>query len=129
LITTPPYRVAWPVPGDGSRALRVVAADAAGLTREADVAVLVDRTPPTASLADPGLNLRATVPLSADAADTGGTGVGSVAFQYSHAGADSWSTIGSDTAAPYSVDFNTASGLADGLYDFRVFVTDVAGNT
>src|SRR5207245_11036493 len=89
--------------------------------------VTVDRTAPSASIADPGANLGGTIALNATATDAT-SGAGSVTFQRSPAGAGTWSTIGTDTSAPYTVSFDTA-GVADGLYDLRVFVTDAAGNT
>ena len=89
--------------------------------------VVVDRTAPAASIADPGSSIGGTVSLGATASDAG-SGVNSVTFQRSPAGAGTWTTIGTDISAPYAVDFDT-TGLADGLYDLRVFVTDGAGNT
>src|SRR5581483_10948116 len=88
---------------------------------------VVDTTAPTASLDDPGASLGGTVHLTATASDAT-SGVQSVSFQWSPAGGNSWTTISTDTAAPYTADFDT-SQLTDGHYDLRVFVTDVAGNT
>jgi hypothetical protein len=79
----------------------------------------VDNTAPGAAMNDPGAYLRATVPLTANAADAG-SGVATVAFQRSPAGAGAW------TAVPASWD---TTGVADGLYDLRVTVTDNAGNS
>ena len=61
--------------------------------------------------------------LTSDSADAGGSGVASVVFERSPAGAGTWT----DTAASW----NTASGpdaVADGGYDVRVRTTDNAGN-
>ena len=125
--TTAPYTAAWSLPDDGNRALRAVATDAAGGTQIAVRNVTVDRTAPAATLNDPGAYLRGTVSLSADATDAG-SGVNSVSFQRSPAGADLWTTVGTDATAPFTASADT-SAVGDGLYDFRVFVTDVAGNT
>src|SRR5207253_2389440 len=42
-------------------------------------------------------------------------------------GGGSWTTIASDTTAPYSVSFDTAT-VSDGLYDLRTVATDAGGN-
>src|SRR4029078_1867827 len=119
---------AGPLPSDASRALRIVATDAVGRAATTIRNVTVDRTAPAATLGDPGANLGGTVPLSATASDTGGTGVNSVSFQRSPAGEDSWATISTDVTSPYSASFDTTD-VGDGQYDLRIFVTDVAGNT
>jgi hypothetical protein len=124
---TAPYTASWPLPGDGNRALRAVATDAAGGTQVAVRNVTVDRTAPAATPDDPGAYLRGTVTLTAGATDAG-SGVNSVSFQRSPAGANVWTTVGTDTTAPFTASADTTA-VADGLYDFRVFVTDVAGNT
>ena len=113
---------------DGLYDLRVVVADAAGnSTVSASVAdVRVDNTAPAASIDDPGAYLRGTVGLSAAASD-GGSGLASVAFQRSAAGANSWTTISTDTSAPFVASFDTTA-VADGSYDLRVVATDAAGN-
>jgi Bacterial Ig domain/Chitobiase/beta-hexosaminidase C-terminal domain/PASTA domain len=87
----------------------------------------VDDVAPTGSFTDPGSALAGTVPLTADADDLD-SAVAGVLFQRSPADADTWTTIGAaDTASPYSASFDTI-GVADGLYDLRVVITDVAGN-
>src|SRR5262249_26283169 len=64
-----------------------------------------------------------------DSAD-GGSGVSSVQFQRSTAGANSWSNQGSaDTTAPFAVTWTTTTSTPDGLYDLRAITTDKAGNT
>ena len=60
--------------------------------------------------------------LTATAADAA-SGIASVELQRSPAGAGTWTTIGSDTSAPYAVQLDTAA-LADGLYDLRAVATD-----
>src|SRR5439155_11429408 len=53
----------------------------------------VDTNAPTGTLADPGANLRATATLSSTTADTGGSGVATVTYQRSPAGANTWTNI------------------------------------
>ena len=70
---------------DGLYDFRTVALDVAG--NEGDGApvtgIRVDNTPPTVSLAAPGANLRRTVDLSGSADDGAGSGVASLAYEYS----------------------------------------------
>ncbi|MFL5946424.1 MAG: Ig-like domain-containing protein, partial [Gaiellaceae bacterium] len=86
-----------------------------------------DTAAPTSAQDDPGANLRQGITLTSAAGDTGGSGLASVAFQRRPAGGSSWTTIATDTGAPYSTPFDTTT-VADGLYDFRTVATDVAGN-
>src|SRR5207248_1565213 len=51
-----------------------------------------------------------------------------VVFERSPAGASTWTSIGTDTTAPFSTTWNTGS-VADGSYDVRAVATDSAGNT
>ena len=106
---------------DGLYDLRVIVTDVAGnSTTSALVANRrVDNTAPTASLDDPGANLRGTVTLTSSASDSG-SGVGTRTYQHSPAGAGTWTTT------PAAFD---TTGVSDGLYDLRVIVTDVAGNS
>lgn len=87
----------------------------------------VDNTLPAVSLSDPGAYLRGAVTLTATASDGGGSGMASVAFQRSPAGASTWTTICTDTTSPYSCAWTT-TGVADGQYDLRAIATDGAGN-
>src|SRR5207237_285893 len=105
-----------------------------------------DSNAPTAVMDDPGRNVRATVSLTSSVNDPtsngyasglasatfqsaadGGSGIDHVDFQSSPAGANTWSTVASDTTSPYSVPFDTTS-VADGHYDLRTVAVDVAGN-
>ena len=126
--TTAPYEAQWNVDADGNRALRAVATDLGSNTDADTTDVTIDRTAPTGSQDDPGANLRGTVSLTGSGSDPGGTGVASLAFQRSPAGAGTWTTVDTDTSAPYSASFDT-TGVTDGLYDLRVIVTDNAGNS
>src|SRR5581483_2081356 len=113
---------------DGRYDLRAVATASDGgetaslpLTRR-----LVDNTAPHSVLTDPGSPLRGKVTLEATAADSG-SGIGSVTFQRSPAGAGTWATIATDTQPPYAALFDTTR-VPNGSYDLRAVATDVAGN-
>jgi len=120
---TAPYSAAWDTTllPDGLYDLRAIVTDnAMNVTVSAEVQDrLVDNTAPTALMNDPGAYLRATVSLTSSTSDSG-SGVASVTYERSPAGAASWS------AAPASWD---TTGGADGLYDLRVVATDAAGNS
>ena len=106
----------------------MIATDVAGnaATSTPVTNVRIDNTPPSTSQNDPGPYLRGTVTLGGSAAD-GGSGIDHVDFQSSPAGANTWSTVASDTTSPYSVPFDTTS-VADGHYGLRTVAVDVAGN-
>ena len=87
--------------------------------------VTIDTLPPSGAPVDPGSILRGTVILSDPSPTDAGTGIASVAFEYSLHGAASWITIGTRTSAPWSTPFDTTA-LADGLYDLREVITDAA---
>ena len=114
---------------DGSHTFQVRAADAAGNVdaSPASHTWTIDATPPGGGLADPGHFLRGTVALTASPSDTG-AGIQSVDFQVSPANAGSWTSLGVDTSDPYTVNWDT-TGLADGVYDLRIVVTDNASNS
>src|SRR5262249_49073503 len=82
---------------------------------------------PSAVLVDPGSALSGTVKLVARARAIAGRRVASVSFQYSEAGADSWTDIGMATTQPFAVAFDTTK-VADGVYDLRAVVTDNTGS-
>jgi hypothetical protein len=92
-----------------------------------DSGVFVDNTAPTVTFVNPGASLTGAVTLSAQAADSG-SGIASVKFEISPAGAGAWSTIGVTSSTPYEQTFDTR-GLQNGLYDLRVTATDAAGNS
>jgi subtilisin family serine protease len=85
-------------------------------------AYLGDSTPPSVSMTLPrsDATLVGTVPVAALAADD--IEIASVTF---YAGS---AAIGTDTTAPYSIEWNTAS-VGDGSYAVRARVRDLAGNT
>ena len=80
----------------------------------------VDNTAPSASLTAPadGSFVSATVAVSANSSDPGGSGVDSVLFERRPAGGGSWTAIDTDSSSPYSVSWDT-SALADGDYELR----------
>src|SRR5207253_1231028 len=82
------------------------------------VTVLVDNTPPAAAMGAVAANVRGVVALTSSASDTG-SGVASVGYELSPAGAGSWSTV--------AASWNTTT-LTDGVYDVRAVVVDRAGN-
>jgi hypothetical protein len=118
--------------GDGRYDFRVVVTDELGLqvpsTRQRGR--LVDNTPPTGAIVAPASRVRGAVRLTATADDGElGSGVASVRFQRSVAGADAWTLIAIDTRPdPYAATLNSGS-LPNGAYDLRVLVTDRAGNS
>ena len=87
--------------------------------------VTIDTQPPSGSPVDPGSILRGTVTLSDPSPADAGGGVGSVAFEYSLHGANSWTTIGTRTSAPWAVLFDTTA-VPDGQYDLREVISDAA---
>ena len=85
----------------------------------------VDTTAPTVGLDDPGAVLRGVVTLAGTASDAGG--IRSIRFERSPAGAGTWTTIDTDTSAPYTASFSTGAA-ADGYADLRAVATDASGN-
>ena len=107
--------------------LRAVATDRSGYTTTSFIeGVLVDNVAPTGALAPIPTPLSGTVTISASASDAG-SGVGSVTVQYAPNGTATWTSICTDTTAPWSCRFNTAL-VPDGSYSFRAIIADGAGN-
>lgn len=126
--TASPYRCTWDTTkvSDGRFVLRAVARDAAGNTATSAVlsARLVDNTAPTASLVDPGNALQpGPVVLTATAADAG-SGVARVELQRADTAAGPFTTICTQTTAPYSCTWTAPAGD----HVLRAVVTDAAGN-
>jgi large repetitive protein len=93
--------------------------------------VQIDSIAPTGSITAPaaGATVYSTAfAVSSDSADTGGSGLATTSFQYSPAGAGTWTLIGTDTTSPYAVSWNAAA-LSAGDYDLRVISIDGAGNS
>jgi hypothetical protein len=118
-VCSSPYTAA--ALADGNHTFEVRAIDTAGNVdgSPASWTWLLDATPPTATMNDPGPTLRGPIPLSSSQADTGGSGIATVEYQYSVANADTW--VG--TISPWDTTL-----VNDDLYDVHVVVTDVAGN-
>ena len=91
------------------------------------VAAASDWTPPSVSVRNPGVSVKDTVVITADASD-GESGVAEVVVQYLPEGSSTWVTLCTATTAPYSCSWNTKT-VADGGYDLRARATDRAGYT
>ena len=124
--TTSPYSMPWTNAGVGSYTLTAVATDNEGaMTTSAPVHVTVTATnaPPSVSISSPAAGASfvapATIPVSANAADSDGT-VASVAFYASGA------LIGTDTTSPFSVSW---PNVAAGSYSLTAVATDNSGAT
>src|SRR4029079_8181990 len=103
-------------------------ADRAGHTLDSTKqSVTVDNTDPTGSLkaASDRAEVCGTVAVSSDSTDSG-SGVDSALFERRPAGGGAWTAIGTDTSAPYSVNWNTSARNGD--FDLHVVTTDTAGN-
>jgi hypothetical protein len=131
--TGAPYSVSWntTLVSDGLYDLRVITADNVGNSSTSSVItnVRVDNTAPTGAVTTPAAsaNLRLSVPVEANSADVGGSGVASVVLQRSPTGAGTWTDVGTQFSFPYQWTWDT-TGVGDGLYDLRVVTTDNAGN-
>jgi chitinase len=109
---------------DGLYDLRAHATDALGNVASSTVTDrLVDNTPPSITISDPGTPLRDTVTLQSTTGDGAGSGVATVRYEYKPSASSSWSAACSATAAPFSCAWITGS-LPDGTYDVRAVATD-----
>ncbi|MBV9607020.1 MAG: hypothetical protein JO027_18045 [Solirubrobacterales bacterium] len=79
--------------------------------------LVIDNTPPTVTLDNPGGSLTGTATLSASASGSL-SGVASVKFEVSPAGTGNWTTVGVAANPPYSASFDTRQ-FGDGSYDLR----------
>ena len=128
--TTAPYSIAWNVgaASNGNHTLAAIARDAAGnTTTSGAITVTVgpagDTTSPTVSMTSPGsgTSVSGTINLTATANDN--VGVSSVQFQL-----DGANVGAQDTAAPYSVSWNSAAA-SSGSHTLRAVARDAAGNS
>jgi hypothetical protein len=126
--TTAPYSCAWVTTAiaDGDYQVRATATDVAGYSTTSAVVSTTILNTAKVTLADPGDNLRGSVPLSATLSGYGSQTITAVRIEYSLADANSWTTICSGTTATLSCTWNTGS-LAD-FYDIRANAT-VGGKT
>ena len=124
------YPVAWTgLPADGSYQVLARVTDNAGLVKDSvKQTTIIDQLAPTGTLTAPadGAIVRGSITVSSNSNDVT-SGVQNAVFQYSVTGANSWTTIATDTTTPYSTSWNT-SLVADGVYDLRVTTNDKAGN-
>jgi hypothetical protein len=126
--TAEPFSVSWNTrtATNGSHTLRAVGRDVLGAQWTSDpvtVTVFNDTTPPTVAISAPaaGAMLAAVVTVNATAADN----VGVVGVQFRLDGA----ALGvEDTAAPYSVQWDTRTATA-GAHVLTAVARDAAGNT
>ncbi len=117
----------------GSYNIRATATDNVGnatTSPNTPTNVVVDNTNPTGSITAPtsGGFATASTTVTSNSADAT-AGVYSAEYQYSPAGAGSWTSIAIDTATPFAVTWNTTSLTDGGSYDLRVITTDNASNT
>jgi hypothetical protein len=126
--TTAPYSCTWltTAVADGSYQLRATATDNADYSATSALVNVSVLNTATVLLADPGDNLRGSVPLSATLAGYGNQTITAFKIEYSLADANSWTTICSGTTATVSCTWTTGS-LANS-YDIRANAT-VSGKT
>ena len=124
--TTAPYSMTFnsATLSNGTHALTARASDAAGNTTTSTAAnftvsnTTADTTPPTVSASESGTS--GTITLNATAADN--AGVASVEFFIDAV------SRGTDTTAPYSMTFNSAT-LSNGTHALTARARDAAGNS
>jgi hypothetical protein len=131
--TTSPYSINWSSFGasNGTHTLTAVARDIAGnSTTSSSVSITVtntpDTTPPTVSITAPadGTTVSgASVTISANASDAGGSNVAGVLFKV-----DGTNIQNEVTTSPYSLTWNSNS-VADGTHTLTAVARDGANNT
>jgi len=127
------FSVRVPALDEGEHSFTVRVRDAQDLVSAPSDAVtyLFDETAPTGDITVPANGAAVvdrTPVFQAEAEDAGGSGVADVSFQYRRAGtSNDYVVISTDHTAPYQADWNDIS-LSDDSYDFRVRITDEAGN-
>jgi hypothetical protein len=124
-----PYSCLWDTDAvaEGHHEVRATASDGSQDATSTSVQTLVDRTPPTVTLQDPGSPMSGTVTIAASAADHG-SGVASVRIQFRAPGSTSWQTRCTVPApGPYTCPWDT-SAVADADYGLRALAEDRVGN-
>lgn len=91
----------------------------------ASVTAASDWTPPLARLVAPAETVKGGVELAVEASDAE-SGIARVTVSAMAPGATTWTTICTDTAAPFACTWNTASG-ADGTWTLRAAAVDGTG--
>ena len=109
--TAAPYSCSWDttVFADGDYQLRATATDNAGYSTTSTGSTVAVLNTATVTLADPGDNLRGSVPISATLAGYGNQTVTAFRLEYSVADANSWATVCSTTTASVGCTWNTAA--------------------
>src|SRR5207244_5497786 len=91
-----------------------------------------DTSNPPETLNSPGANIRQTVTLTSAESDPPASGyasgIASVTYEYSSDGT-TWAAIGTLASAPFDTILWNTTGVADGVYQLRIVVHDVAGNS
>ena len=129
-LNAPPYQCDWVTSGSGTYDLRARATNQNGYSKTSNVVAnrLIDNDPPTVTM-DPVDDWNAgTILLESSPADTGGSALARVEYEYRTSPAGTWSPACTSSTAPYSCNFDT-SAMTDGQnYDFRAKAVDGAGN-
>ena len=127
--TTAPYTCRWDtttVPNGTTYAFRATATDVAGNASVSAVTATatVDNSAGSVSVVDPGAYLRGTVTLEGTASAP--SGVRQVVLQHAPTGTTSWTTVCTDTTAPWTCAWDTTK-VAAGSYDVRAVMTTGTG--
>jgi len=111
---------------DGTYDFRAIVTDVAGNTTTTATVKnrVVSNVVSSVSVDDPGLYLRGTVTITANA--NAALGVASVRIQRQATGTSTWTDVCSDTTSPYACTWNSAT-VTDGGYSFRAILTDNLG--
>jgi hypothetical protein len=110
---------------NGTHTLLAVATDNSGnAATSAGVSILIDNAGPTVNITAPtaGSTVSGTVAINATANDNGGSGVAGVDFRVDGV------SIGTDTTAPYTVNWNS-TGSSNAGHIITAVATDVLGNS
>jgi prepilin-type N-terminal cleavage/methylation domain-containing protein len=102
----------------------VTAIDASGLGVSGAITLNVNGN---LVLADPGSTLTGTVTLNSALPPECGQATPTATVTFQHYGSAGWTSICSDSSAPYSCSWNTSS-LADGYYPIRSITSATSGN-
>jgi hypothetical protein len=94
-------------------------------TNTATIHAAADWTPPVVAFTVPA-TITGTTSISATATDTG-SGVKQVVIEYAPEASSTWTTLCTDTAAPYTCRF-TPPAATYAAYKFHAVATDIAGN-